>query len=105
MGPLVALLICLGVFVAWAFFSFQPEWANKRALSIFNWTVMLACLMISTAAGFNVKAIFGQVAFEKYRLPLIAVASLGIEITFLTVMFLLRNFWIFKPPRRPGGWM
>lgn len=104
MGPLVALLICVGVFVAWAFFSFQPEWANKRALSIFNWTVLLACLMISVAAGFNVKVIFGQAAFEKYRLPLIAVTSLGIEIGFLTIMFLLRNFWIFKPPRRPGGW-
>lgn len=104
MGPLVALLICIGVFVAWAFFSFQPEWANKRALSIFNWSVLAACLMVSAAAAFNVKVIFGPAAYEKWRMPLIAIAGLGVEITFLTVMFLLRNFWIFKPPRRPGGW-
>lgn len=104
MGPLVALLICVGVFVAWAFFSFQPEWANKRALSIFNWSVIAACLMVSAAAAFNVQVIFGPAAYAKYRAPLVAISGLGVEIGFLTVMFLLRNFWIFKPPRRPGGW-
>jgi hypothetical protein len=104
MGSVVGVLIFLGAAVAWAFFAFQPEFANKQQLKAFNWSVVGACAMICLAWVLNMSVLLSAEQLEKFRLPFALMGALGIEIVFLAVMFLLRNFWIFKPPKRPGDW-
>lgn len=104
MGPLIGLLVFLGAAVAWAFFAFQPEYANKRALSVFNWSVLAAGAMICAAWIFNMKVLLSEDILKKWKTPFEIVGALGIEVIWLTLMFLIRNFWLFKPPRRPTGW-
>lgn len=100
MGILIAFLGFIGVAVAWAFFSWQPPYANKQQLSVFNWSVIGACGMVCLSYVFNMHVLLSAEDLEKYRLPLALVGVLGIEIVFLGVVFVLRNFWIFKPPRQ-----
>jgi hypothetical protein len=102
MGPLIGLLCFIGAGIAWMFFSFQPEYANKRALSVFNWTVLGVCAMMCLAWAFNMKLVLKGEDFVKFKLAFMFIGMLGIECVWLTLMFLIRNFWIFKPPR-PGG--
>jgi hypothetical protein len=54
-----------------------------------------------------IKSFLGMVSAEaagKYKLAFELIGALGIESVWLLVMLLIRNFWLFKPPRRPGGW-
>jgi hypothetical protein len=99
MGPLIGVLSFLGAAIAWAFFSFQPQWANKRALSVFNWSVLGACAMICLAWYLNMHVMLKPEYVRKWRVAAILIGVLGIESVWLLLMFLLRNFWIFKPPR------
>ncbi len=105
MGPLVGVMCFLGAAIAWAFFAFQPEYANKRALSVFNWSVLGAGSMIVLALMFNIDMFLNMIPDAgKYKIGFEFAGALGVEVIWLSIMFLLRNFWIFKPPRRPGGW-
>lgn len=105
MGPLVGVLFFLGGAVLWAFFAFPPEYSNKKQISAFNWSVVGACAMICLAFTANMAVLFSPEQLQKFRIPLTLIGVLGIEIIFLSVMFVLRNFWIFRPPRRPKGGM
>ena len=106
MGPIIAVLAFFGIFVAWAYFIFPPQHANERQVSVFNWSVMGACAMICLGWILNVGTALSGTTSEKYLLSFAVGGAILIEIVFLGVCFLLRNFWIFKPPRRPGsgGW-
>jgi hypothetical protein len=107
MGPLVGVLCFLGAAVAWSFFTFQPEYANKKALSVFNWSVMGAGAMIVIAFMLKIDVFLSGAPPEeakKYKVAFEIAGALGVEICWLAIMFVIRNFWLFKPPRRPGGW-
>ncbi|MEZ0223884.1 MAG: hypothetical protein ACAH83_04970 [Alphaproteobacteria bacterium] len=104
MGPLIGLLCFIGAGIAWMYFAFQPEYANKRALSVFNWSVMGAGAMICLAWVLNMKMVLKGDDYAKFKTAFEVIGVLGIECGWLVLMFLIRNFWIFKPPRRPGGW-
>lgn len=101
-GTLIAVLAFIGAAVAWAFFAWPPPYANERQVSVFNWSIVGACAMLCVAWVFNMSVLLDREYFERFRWPFAVAGALGIEIVFLGVMFLLRNFWIFKPPR-PGG--
>lgn len=103
MGPLIALLGLAGLFLLWAFFMFPPEHAKPYQLGVFNWSCVAVCAMICGAWVLNVRAMLSSPVNEKY-IPLFAYGGgFAIEIVLIGILFLLRNFWIFKPPRRPGG--
>ncbi|MBI1214784.1 MAG: hypothetical protein GC185_03070 [Alphaproteobacteria bacterium] len=105
MGSLVGVLFFVGGAVLWAFFAFQPEYANKKQLRAFNWSVIGALAMIILAWAANMAVLLSPEQLQKFRTPFLLIGSLGIESIFLAVMFVLRNFWIFKPPKRPGGFL
>lgn len=102
MGTIIFVLGFIGLAVLWAFFAWPPEWANEKQVRVFNWSVVAACAMICMAWMLNISVIFDGEYIEKFRWPFAILSALGIEIVFLGIMFLLRNFWVFKPPR-PGG--
>lgn len=98
-GPLIALLALLGLAVLWCFFTFVPEHANKKQISVFNWTVLTVLLIICIPFCFYVDSFLPP--SRKEYLKFFAISGcLGIEIIWLTIAFLLRNFWIFKPSQR-----
>lgn len=100
MGALIALLFMIGVAVLWAFFAFAPAWVNQRALSVFNWSVVGACVMICLSWVLYMDVLLDQDMMDKFKWPVAISGALVIEIFFFALMFLLRNFWIFKPPKR-----
>ncbi|HYD18777.1 MAG TPA: hypothetical protein VEF76_09900 [Patescibacteria group bacterium] len=102
MGPLIALLMLIGSAVAWCFFAWKPQYAEERAVSVFNWSVIGACAMICLAWILNMSVVLNAEILDKFRWPFAIIGALGIEIVFLSVMCLVRNFWVFKPSR-PGG--
>jgi hypothetical protein len=102
MGTLIALLGLVGGMVLWAFFTFPPAYANKRAVNIFNWASVALCSMLCLIWVLNVNMMFTSPAIEKYRTFFLWGGGLCIESVFLLIFFLLRNFWIFKP-KHPGG--
>ncbi len=100
MGPLVALLGFVGAIIAWAYFAWQPPYANKKQLSVFNWSVMAAMVMICISWIANMSVWLSDDSVEKFRVSFAAGGAIGIEIVFLSFMFVVRNYWIFKPPRQ-----
>jgi hypothetical protein len=101
MGPAIAVLAALALAVLWAFFNFPPEAADEKPLSVFNWSVVGAGALICLTFVLKIKANYTSEELAKYRGPLEIAGALGIEVLWLGLMFLLRNFWIFKP-KRPG---
>ena len=104
MGALIGLLAMIGAVVLWCFFAFVPKWVNERALMVFNWSVVGTCVMICASWVMYMSVLLDQETLEKFRWPLAVCGALLIEIGFLGLMLLLRNFWIFKPPRTRSRW-
>ncbi len=104
MGVIIALLSIFGLMILWAFFTFPPDYANKKQVSAFNWCCVLVCGMVCGAYAWNVEVVFSSGTIEKYKKFVMAGGVLGIESVFLLVMFLLRNFWIFKPKDPSKGY-
>lgn len=102
LGPLIAFLALIGLTVLWCFFNFPPKYANEKQLSAFNWMVIGVCAMICLAWVAQVGAILQGSVDEEWIKPLAIAGALGIEVVFLGIALLVRNFWIFKPPSRPG---
>jgi len=102
MGAVVLLLAIIGFFVLFAYLKFPPPYANKKMVSTFDMMVMAACAVFCLSGFFYVRGGLIHTSEEKLWEPLAILVALGIEIIFLPLCFVLRNFWIFKPPRRPG---
>lgn len=100
-GALIFLLGILGVFVLWAFFTFQPKFVNERQLSVFNWTVVGMCVMFCIGLTAYIYSDLSPAGRAEFFVPLAVSACLGIEVVFFTVGLVLRNFWIFSA-RRPN---
>jgi hypothetical protein len=102
MGAVVLLLGVIGFFVLFAYLKYPPPYANKKTVRTFDMMVMTVCAVVCLSWFFHVRAGLIHTSAEKLWEPLAILGTLGIEILFLAVCFVLRNFWIFKPPRRPG---
>jgi uncharacterized membrane protein YdcZ (DUF606 family) len=100
-GALIFLLGMLGLFVLWAFFSFQPKFVNERQLSVFNWTVVGMCGMFCVGVSVYIFSDLSPEGRAEFFIPFTLAACLCVEIVFFTLGLLLRNFWIFSS-RRPN---
>jgi hypothetical protein len=103
LAPLIALLIVSGFMVVFVFFRFQPEvtTAGKSSLSIFNWTVTGVCAMLCAAWALGVRAQLLYTVDEHWIPQVQAAGALAIINFFYFMGFVLRNFWIFRPPKGP----
>ena len=102
MGVIVLLLAIIGFLVLFAYLKFPPPFANKKLVSTFDKMVMAVCAMMCLTWVFYMRGGLIHTSSEKLWQPLAVLGALGIEIIFLSLCFVLRNFWVFKPPRRPG---
>lgn len=101
-GAFVFLLGILGFLALWAFFSFQPKFVNERQLKVFNWTVVAMCAMFCLGLTAFIYVELSPETRGDFFVPIAVAACLAAEIVFFTIGLLLRNFWIFSAPRRPG---
>ncbi len=96
---LTLLMVLICGFVVFAFYSFPPAFVEKKPLNVFNNMVMgvgvLFCLVFSA----NIAVFLTLDELIKYRTLLIVTGCAGILTVYLSVMFVLRNFWIFTSRR------
>lgn len=103
MGAIAAVFLIFGALALWVFFSFTPRHADPKQVSVFNWAVLGACALICIGWLMNIGTLLTNVNAEKYLAVFAIMGAVAIEVIFLAVCLVLRNFWIFKPPRRPGS--
>ncbi len=103
MGAIIVVLAVIGFLVLFAYIKFPPEFAKPQLVSVYNKMVLAVCALLCLVTFFNIRASWMGTENEQWWLPVAVIAALGIEIAVLTICFVMRNFWVFKPPRRPGG--
>lgn len=94
-GPIIALLALFGIGVLWCFFIFVPRYANKKLISVYNWTVLGILIMICLPFVFYIDS-FLPPSRKEYLRDFAIIGCLAIEIVWLGIAFLLRNFWVFR---------
>ena len=103
MGPIIVFLILMTALAVFAYFRWPPEYyKDKKAISVYNWSVMALACMVSIAWIFKTKATLAGTINDYWWKPLAFGGALGIVALILAVAFLARNFWIFKPPGNRG---
>lgn len=103
MGAVVIVMAIIGFLVLFAYLKFPPPYADKKLVSTYNAMTMAVCGVLCIAWFFNIRTNWMDTVNDKWWLPVALIGALCIETVFLGVFFLIRNFWLFKPPRRPGG--
>ena len=102
MGPIIVLLAIIGLLVLFAYLKFPPPYANKKLVSVYDMMVLGVCAFICLMWVLNMRSKLIDTPDEGWWQPVAIAGALGIEIIFLGLFFLARNFWIFRPPSRPG---
>jgi hypothetical protein len=64
--------------------------------------VLSVCAIMCLSWIFYIRGGLLHTSEEKLWEPLAVLGALAIEIVFLVLCFVLRNFWVFKAPKRPG---
>ena len=106
MGALVLVLGIIGFLVLFAYLKFPPAYAKKNLVSAFNMMVMAVCALLCLTWILNIRTTMMGGVNDQWWEPIAIAGALAIESVFLLICFILRNFWVFKPPRHPGqrGW-
>jgi hypothetical protein len=102
MFSVVALLGIFGVAMLFAYVKFPPAFANKKIVNVFNAMTLGVTAILCLLWFLKVHNDVGVTNGDKVWLPLACIETLGVEIVLLGIFFLLRNFFIFKPPRAGG---
>jgi hypothetical protein len=103
MGAVIVVLAIIGFLVLFSYLKFPPPYANPKLVSVYNKMVMAVCVLLCGGVFLSIRAAWIGTDEEQWWLPVAVAGALATEISFLGLCFLMRNFWIFKPPRRPGG--
>lgn len=102
MTSIVLGLAVIGFLVLFAYLKLPPSYADKKLVSTYNIMVLIVCFVICLLLFLNIRADWMGSIRDKWWKPVAIIGVLSFEIVFLGICFLLRNFWVFKPPRRPG---
>lgn len=105
MGAVIIVLAIIGLAVLFCYLKFPPPFAKPHLLGAFNKMVIAVCAFLCLIWFLYARGTWAGTAADQWWLPIGLAGALAIEICFLGLCFLLRNFWLFKPPRRPGSGM
>jgi len=100
MGTIVTVLAIVGALIFFTYLKFPPPYANKKLVKVYDMMVLAVCIGLCLAWIFDARVSWGG---SKWWQPVAIAGALAIEAVILGICFLLRNFWVFRPPRRPGG--
>lgn len=97
----LGLLFIIAVMAMVAYLQFPPQYADKRLVSVFNkFSAGLTAVMFIL---FYLNGRLNLPFSEDLRELMSLIFAVMLELFMLAVFFIIRNFWMFKPPRRPGG--
>ena len=102
MASIVLGLAVIGLLVLFAYLKLPPRYADKKLVNTYNMMVLVVCFGICLLLFLNIRADWMGSIHDKWWKPVAIIGTISFEIIFLGICFLLRNFWVFKPPRRPG---
>jgi hypothetical protein len=103
MGAIIGVLATIGFLVALCYLKFPPPYADKNLVHKFDMMVLSVCGFLCFMWTLSVALDWRGTSESSWWIPLSIIGSLGIESVFLGLLFVVRNYWVFKPPRRPGG--
>ena len=103
MGALIVFFIIIGFLLLFAYLKFPPPYAQKKALRVYDATVVGVCAFLCLIWVLHVRGILLGTSNDIWWTSLATVGAVGIELVFLGLCFVMRNFWIFKPPSRLGS--
>ena len=104
MGAIVVVAIIISLFTLWGFLKLEPAYAEKQQLKTFNLMVLGVVGVFCLLWYINVRTYLVNYKLEVY-VPLFGIGGAMVVATvFLIIFFFIRNFWIFKPPPRGGGY-
>jgi hypothetical protein len=103
MGALIFLMIIVGFFLVVFYLKFPPLYANKKLVATYDMMVIGVCAFICLIYIFRTHAAIADTRDDMWWQSVAAFGAVVIEAAFLGLCFLLRNYWVFKPPKRPGG--
>ncbi len=97
----ILVAIILGIIVLFSFVTFKPKYADEYKVSVFNKMVITVVMLLCTIVFFQGRQ---SLPFSPGMKTVVAIfVSLGLELFLFGMFFFIRNFWIFKPPKRPGS--
>lgn len=96
MGPTILVMMILAGITVYVFLKFSPYFERPEVVKMFNRCALGVCAMLATSWYFAITMdLIGKPA-QKYT-PLLAIGGgCLIVIAALAILFLIRNFWIFK---------
>lgn len=102
MASIVLGLAVIGFLVLFAYIKLPPSYADQRLVTIYNRMVLTVCSVLCLIFFLSIRAEWMGSINDKWWKPVAIIGTISFEIVFLGICFILRNFWVFKPPRRPG---
>ena len=98
---MIILMIGLTAISSFCFFKFLPDIDNKPALKAFNISVLIMAFLFAGAWAWRLKGNLVGSDFENLY-GVIAFGGIMLIYNFMIgIAFVMRNFWIFRPTRRP----
>lgn len=101
MGVIVVTVGLFAVAALVAFFFFKPEYNNQKVINTFNACWLFVTALLAIGFVFYINNLMAGTIHDKLWKPVAMAGSLAITFVLLTLGLLLRNFWLFKPPKRP----
>lgn len=102
MGAGITFFALVGLLVLFIYLKFPPPYADRKLVKTFNLMVLGVCAFFCLVWTLHIYSSMVHSNPEMWR-PVALGGSLFIEIIFLTLCFVARNFWVFKPPRTGSG--
>ena len=81
----------------------MPKYAEERALSIINNSILAVAVIVCVAFFIKIYVSMQGTINDGWWKPVAVCGSMLIISGFTFFGMLIRNFWIFKAPKRPGG--
>ncbi len=95
---MIAMLVLAGVMV-WAFFTFNPEYVDKKTVNAYNYSVIFIIFLFCTGFSFKSYAYLEGSKYVDFLPVLLFLSNMMIVAVGLMVGFLVRNFFIFRSGR------
>lgn len=99
LGTLAVFLTLVALAAAWVFFTFPPAYADKKKVKVFNMTILAVSVMLSFVYLLDISMWIKGPQVADYRMMFSLVGVAGIFSAMFIVMFLVRNFYIFRQKR------
>jgi len=94
----IGVIIIMATLALLAYISFSPQYAEPKALAAFNKATIIVIVALTILFYLNGKTLLPLSSDLKEIMSVIF--AFLFELVLVTILFVVRNFWLFKPPKR-----